>query len=249
MQKKMVATSSPIVLLDADGNEISQDRLSLNRTAVDVDVEISMGKSVPLKFTTNGTPADGYRFVEAKCSESTVKLTGDSDLLSSISELEISGSQMSVSDATADVTADIELSKYLPDGITLASDQSKQISVTLVIEGENSRAFAVPVGNITVKNLPSNLSLAFNADTVTVNLKGFDEVLNDINPNDITGSIDASNFTVGTVTATVTLDGSHKTADIVTTTVTVTDKNGQTTNGSSGTGGENTDETDSANSN
>ena len=97
--------------------------------------------------------------------------------------------------------------------------------------------------------MPSNLSLAFNADTVTVNLKGFDEVLNDINPNDITGSIDASDFTVGTVTATVTLDGSHKTADIVTTTVTVTDKNGQTTNGSSGTGGENTDETDSANSN
>lgn len=52
-----VATSSPIVLLDADGNEIPQDRLSLNRTSVDVDVEISMGKSVPLKFTTNGTPA------------------------------------------------------------------------------------------------------------------------------------------------------------------------------------------------
>lgn len=39
-----VATSSPIVLLDADGNEIPQDRLSLNRTSVDVDVEISMGK-------------------------------------------------------------------------------------------------------------------------------------------------------------------------------------------------------------
>ena len=243
-----VATSSPIVLLDADGNEIPQDRLSLNRTSGDVDVEISMGKSVPLKFTTNGTPADGYRFVEAKCSESTVKLTGDSDLLSSISELEISGSQMNVSDATADVTANIELSKYLPDGITLASDQSKQISVTLVIEGENSRAFAVPVGNITVKNLPDNLSLAFNADTVTVNLKGFDEVLAEINPNDITGSIDASNFTAGTLTATVTLDGSYKTADTVTTSVTVTDKNGQTTNGSSGTGGENSDETDSSES-
>ena len=30
-----VATSSPIVLLDADGNEIPQDRLSLNRTSVD----------------------------------------------------------------------------------------------------------------------------------------------------------------------------------------------------------------------
>ena len=141
------------------------------------------------------------------------------------------------------------MSKYLPDGITLASDQAKQISVTLVIEGENTRVFAVPVGNITVKNLPDNLSLTFNAGTVTVNLKGFDEVLDEINPNDITGSIDASNFTAGTVTATVTLDGSYKTVDTVTTTVTVTDKNGQTTNGSletSGTGGENDDETDSS---
>ena len=50
-----MATNSKVVLLDEAGNEISQDRLTLNRTSVAVDVKITMGKSVPLKFTTNET--------------------------------------------------------------------------------------------------------------------------------------------------------------------------------------------------
>ena len=57
-----MATNSKVVLLDKAGNEISQDRLTLNRTSVAVDVKITMGKSVPLKFTTMEPPADGYRY-------------------------------------------------------------------------------------------------------------------------------------------------------------------------------------------
>ena len=81
-----MATNSKVVLLDEAGNEISQDRLTLNRTSVAVDVKITMGKSVPLKFTTNGTPADGYRYEKAECSVSSVKLVGSSEALAGISE-------------------------------------------------------------------------------------------------------------------------------------------------------------------
>ena len=42
-----MATNSKVVLLDEAGNEISQDRLTLNRTSVAVDVKITMGKSEP----------------------------------------------------------------------------------------------------------------------------------------------------------------------------------------------------------
>lgn len=91
-----IATNSKIVLLDKDGNEISQDRLTLNRTSVAVDVTVTMGKSVPLKFVTNGTPADGYRFKTAECSTSSVKLVGSSEVLAGISELEITGSLMNI---------------------------------------------------------------------------------------------------------------------------------------------------------
>lgn len=110
-----MATNSKVVLLDEAGNEISQDRLTLNRTSVAVDVKITMGKSVPLKFTTNGTPADGYRYEKAECSVSSVKLVGSSEALAGISELEISGSQMSIAGATSDVTAGVDLTK-IPAG-------------------------------------------------------------------------------------------------------------------------------------
>ena len=114
-----IATNSKIMLLDKSGNEIAQDRLTLNRTSVAVDVKVTMGKSVPLKFTTNGTPADGYRYETAECSTSSVKLVGSSEALAGISELEISGSQMSVAGASSAVTVSVDLTKFLPDGVEL----------------------------------------------------------------------------------------------------------------------------------
>ncbi len=227
-----MATNSKVVLLDEAGNEISQDRLTLNRTSVAVDVKITMGKSVPLKFTTNGTPADGYRYEKAECSVSSVKLVGSSEALAGISELEISGSQMSIAGATSDVTAGVDLTKFLPDGVELASDQQKQINVTLVIEGKTAKAFAVPVKNITVKNLPSNLSMQFNADTVTVNILGFAEDFADINPESITGTIDASGFNTGVLAAEVKLDGNYSVSETIYTAVTVTEKSSSGNSGS-----------------
>ena len=227
-----MATNSKVVLLDKAGNEISQDRLTLNRTSVAVDVKITMGKSVPLKFTTNGTPADGYRYEKAECSVSSVKLVGSSEALAGISELEISGSQMSIAGATSDVTAGVDLTKFLPDGVELASDQQKQINVTLVIEGKTAKAFAVPVKNITVKNLPSNLSMQFNADTVTVNILGFAEDFADINPESITGTIDASGFNTGVLAAEVKLDGNYSVSETIYTAVTVTEKSSSGNSGS-----------------
>lgn len=223
-----IATNSKIVLLDKDGNEISQDRLTLNRTSVAVDVTVTMGKSVPLKFVTNGTPADGYRFKEAECSTSSVKLVGSSEALAGISELEITGSQMNIAGAYSNVTASVDLSKFLPDGVTLASDQTKQITVTLVIEGKTAKAFAVPVKNITVKNLPSNYQLDFNADTVTVNLLGFEEDFADISPDDMAGTIDASSLGAGTQSVAVSVDGSYTVSETPYTSVTVTEKSNNT---------------------
>lgn len=226
-----IATNSKIILLDKSGNEIAQDRLTLNRTTVAVDVKVTMGKSVPLKFTTNGTPADGYRYETAECSTSSVKLVGSSEALAGISELEISGSQMSVAGAASDVTVTVDLTKFLPDGVELAEDQTKQISVTLVIEGRTAKAFAVPVKNITVKNLSSDLSLQFNADTVTVNILGFEEDFADINPEEITGTIDASGFNTGVLAAEVKLDGNYSVSETVYTAVTVTEKSSPGNNG------------------
>lgn len=225
-----IATNSKIVLLDKEGNEIPQDRLTLNRTSVAIDVTVTMGKSVPLKFVTNGTPAEGYRFKEAESSISSVNLVGSSEVLATISELEVSGSQMNISGASSNVLASVDLSKFLPEGVALASDQPKQISVTLVIEGRTSKSFAVPVKNITVKNLPSNYQMEFNSDTVTVNLLGFAEGLADINPEDITGTIDASSFNPGVLAAQVSVNGDYSVSEIPYASVTVTEKSDNTGN-------------------
>ena len=84
--------------------------------------------------------------------------------------------------------------------------------------------------NITVRNLSSNYQLEFNADTVTVNLLGFEEDFSDINPNDITGTIDASPFNLGVMAAQVSIDGGYTVSETPYTSVTVTEKPDNTGN-------------------
>ena len=84
--------------------------------------------------------------------------------------------------------------------------------------------------NITVKNLPSNYQMEFNSDTVTVNLLGFAEGLADINPEDITGTIDASSFNPGVLAAQVSVNGDYSVSEIPYASVTVTEKSDNTGN-------------------
>lgn len=242
-----IATNSTVTLLDEDGETIAQDRLTLNRSVVAVDVSISMGKTVPLKITTNGNPADGYRFTEGSCSVSEVKLTGSPDILGAISEIEISGSQMNIAGAVADQTVSVDLTKFLPEGVSLASGQSKTVTVTLKIEGQTTKTFAVPVKNITVENLPSNLSLTFQTEYVDIVLEGYADELEEIKAEDITGTINAANFSADTVSAPIVVNGSYTAQGTTNASVTVAEKSTEVTEGSADDNADdNTDETQDA---
>lgn len=231
-----LATNGDIVLLDAEKNVISQERLSLNRTTAAVDIGIMMGKSVPIKFETTGVPADGYRYDGVSSTVSSVKVTGPTEILDSLEELTIKSAQLDIDGANKDFKAIINLADFLPDGVSLADGEPTETEVTVKIEGQDTKSFDMPVANITVQGLADNLELQYDTDTVAVKLTGYAEELEDISASELKGTLDASSLSAGTYSAAIQLQGNYTVADTIRVSVTVTDKNAANGTDTSGNG-------------
>ncbi|MCD8148651.1 MAG: hypothetical protein LUE92_03600, partial [Clostridiales bacterium] len=221
------SSTENLVFLDADGNEVSQDRLTLDEAEAGVvaTAKILMSKEVDLSFEVTGEPEDGYRYNgEMESDVNSVTLIGDWDTLNALDGLSISSTQLSVDGATETVTAVIHLPDYLPDGVSLASDEEEDVTVTIVIEAQTTVEVEMPVSNITCTGLADGLELSYNSDTATVRITGYEEDLTAINGESIYGTLDASDLEAGTYNATLQLDEEYgeKTEASVSVTITGT---------------------------
>ena len=208
--EESIATNGDIELLDENGKTISQERLTLNRTRAAVDVVILMGKSVPVKVETSGTPPDGYECSEVTSSVSKVQLTGSAEVLDRIEEIKVTSGRLNISDATSSFNVTLNLLSYLPDGAILADGEPTSIDVSVKISGKETKSYSALTSNITVKNLADDLELEFVNDTFSVKLAGFRDELNNITASSLKATLDASDLTEGTHTVNVQLDGDYE---------------------------------------
>ncbi|MCD8332712.1 MAG: hypothetical protein LUB60_01020 [Clostridiales bacterium] len=218
-----VSATAAIVLVDENGSEVSQDRLTLDETTSVVTAEILLSKEVALSFTVTGEPGDGYRYSDVECDTDTVTLEGDWAVLNALDALSISSSQLSVAGATETITAVIHLPDYLPEGITLADGQESDVTVTILIEPQSTVEMEMPVSNITVSDLADGLTLSYNSETATVLITGYEEDIASIQGRNIYGTLDASGLEAGTYNVALRLDGDYGEAAEATVSVTITE--------------------------
>ena len=214
MKDDFVQTAA-VYLYDPDGNEISQERLSLNHTSVTVDVSVLQTKTVSLIFETSGSPPDGYRVSDVTGSVTEIAVTGKPSAMADLESITVSGSALLVSSMTETEEVTIAIADYLPDGISLASEEEEEIIVTIEIEGMVEESYNMPVDNIAVENLGDGMTCTFDDSTVTVTLKGYYADLAEIGAGDLTGSVDLEGLEEGEYTVAVTLDGDYETAKTI----------------------------------
>lgn len=220
-----ISSTGGIVLLDASGNEVSQERLTLSVTESEAEVGVKMRKEVPVEFEISGEPLTGYRLEDMSSTISSVKLEGDADDLGSVSKLKITSPQLDISEISSTYTAVIHLPDYLPEGVSLAKGEKEDAEVTVQIEAQTTTAFEMPVANITVSGLADGLELSFNSDTVIVNITGFADELESVSGQELYGTLDASNLESGIYTVPVILTGDYAHNSIAAASVTITDNN------------------------
>ena len=186
------------VFYDADGKEVDTTRLQVSVDTVDVYVEIVSVKEVPIVVETSGSLADGLELTGITTDPATVMIKGESSELNRVTNITIPASVISLSDITQDLTTTVDITSYLPDGVTLLDSQDAQVSVKVGVAGETTQEFDVPVDNISVRNLERGYTTSFSASTVKVSITALQSELSRLSANSITGYVDVSGLVPGT---------------------------------------------------
>lgn len=205
MTSDVVASVIPI-LYDSDGNVIDKNDLTLNMSTVTVTVRILDIKDVALIFNVTGTPADGYAYMDMEYEPKTIAIKGTASSLNNVTAINIPENALDISGARGDITQVIDVSEYLPDGVTVADQSQAKVKVTVHIAQLSTKVVNLFPSSIRVLNLTEGYKLSFDNSVIRVTVSGISEDIAALDTDSIVASIDASQLTPGTHEVEVALD-------------------------------------------
>ncbi len=189
-----IGTNAEIKLYDANGEEVSKDKLTMNINTVGVNVEILGTKSIPLRFAYSGTPANGYRATGiVSSSPESVLLAGKGSVLRNLSVIEIPDTEVDITGATGDVTAMVDIRPYLSGSVEMAdAGFDGNVSVTVKVEQEVTRSITISESNIVIENLPEQYEgvISTYEEEFPIQVRGLAEEVNALDASQIRGVVD-----------------------------------------------------------
>lgn len=186
-----------LILYDANGNELSQTQLenNLGEDGLTVSIEVLEEKTVPVEFGVSGTPADGYRYTGCTSEPETIRICGRSDDIEDVESIQVPASVIDISGARESVEMTVDITSYLPDGISLVDENSGQIKVTAKVEEEGTRSIDLLVSSIKINNLADNLRVSYEPDAeITLRFRGDESALEVLDISNAV-SVDLSDYT------------------------------------------------------
>lgn len=218
-----ISTKASLDLYDSDGNVVDQTNLTLNIDSVNVAVEILPTKTVSITAQTQGDPADGYILENISIDPDEVVIAGRNSILKGTESIVIPAEEVDITDARKDVTAKVDLTDYLPDGIILAnsdSDSDINVTVTAHITRGEEKTVDFETGDISLTNVPDGYTAEVTGtsqdsgdsedeDTLSLTVEGTTSMLTSVTSSTIAPTIDVSALTENTNADTGDLSGDY----------------------------------------
>ena len=98
---------------------------------------------------------------------------------------------------------EIDISKYLPEGVSISEESTNIVGVDIKINQLVTKKFTINTKNIMTDGLGSNYEMSFISKNITVELQGENDVMKDISSDDIHTSINLNKYKEGTETVDV----------------------------------------------
>lgn len=185
------------VLLDEDGEIVDATRLTLSLDIVTVKAGIVSQKTVPIKVSYSGKPADGYEVISAAAEPAEVTIKGKSDILNSISAIVIPEDVISVEGADEKFEQKVDLNQYLPDGVSLNKSVEASVTVKIDVEQLERRVFTVPTRNIGVDDLREGYQIDYNERNVEIEIYGLADDLDKLTVTALRPVLDVGGLAAG----------------------------------------------------
>ena len=101
---------------------------------IDVTVTMLNTKTVPLRFSYTGTPAENYEVKDISFKPQTIEIAGNAGVLSGISRWEIPAEAVDVEGIDDELQLVIDLTQYLPSGVILKDAEDASVLVIVEVE-------------------------------------------------------------------------------------------------------------------
>lgn len=197
MSDPWTAYKAKPVLYDKDGKEVDETRLTKSDSTVTVSAEILNTKEVAIAVKPTGTPAEGYTVTSISSNPTTILLKGNKSVLNAINSIEIPDELISVAGKNKDVEVTIDVSEYIPEGVTLVDPEESTVEITVSIGKIKEKVFRVQTENIIVTGLSTHSKLEFELSSIAVHVLGLEEDIANINSETLSGSIDVTHLPIG----------------------------------------------------
>ena len=123
-------------LYDGLGGEIDNTYLNYVGKTDGINVTVSMlnTKTVPLRFTYSGTPAENYVVKDISYKPETIEIAGTGSVLSGISRWEVPAEAVNVDGIDDELQLVVDLTEYLPPGVVLKDEEASTVLVIVEVE-------------------------------------------------------------------------------------------------------------------
>ncbi len=193
-----ITASSQVRLYNADGDEISGSNLERRPENVLITIEILSKKTVPLTFTVDSDPADGYGLTgEITSSVEYVEIAGRKNVLNTIGEIQIPAEVLDVTDATENVETYVNVKDYLPENIRLVdANAASNVQVIVGIEKEKTEEYELDSDKVRITNVPEGVRCVLEpeAETYTVSITGIESVISGITVRNLEATINVADW-------------------------------------------------------
>lgn len=195
-------TSGDIIIYDAYGETISNDKITMSHDMVDIRIKICPEKTVPVQVDVKGKPESGYAVGEVQYQPQTVVIAGQQEELDKISEIVID--DISVSGHNEDLQTTVNLKNYLPDNVSVA-DATGDVVVNITIEKMVEKTFTPAVKDIELKNKQDGYTYTVSlSDDFAIVVSGLSHIIADVELDSLSLAIDCKELTLGEHIVTVT---------------------------------------------
>lgn len=194
--QKSVSTNVPILIMDKDGNEVTDSRLELSHSNVNVEVRLFAVKEVPISSGYSGEPAKGYIATGMVVTNpESVEVAGSGENFEDLDVIYIDPEKVSIEGATADVSTVINISECLPSDVTFADKSfDGNVIVGISVEQKQRKTIEIPISNIVVENVPEGYmtNIVCGEPTIKVEVEGLGDAFDRFDGTLAIGRIDAT---------------------------------------------------------
>lgn len=204
---KKVTKTIPVEPVGKDNKLVTN--VSIEPKFVDITVDISPAKEVPVVVKTTGTLDDNLLLGKINSKVTNVKVMGSKEELDKIKAIETESFDITAIKET--ITKEVKL--IIPDGLSVQSD-IKSVGVEVEVNKKAQKEFKVLLG---VKDKKEGFDYKLETTSISVKVSTSENVLSKISEKDINAFVDAQKLIEGNNTAQVNveIEGSPQVSEIL----------------------------------